>query len=561
MQTENMFVGDIDERGFLNNLFRKGFTYAKSLSEGHGNSIDANSENISYHVLANKIKEVDDGCGMDRIQLRNAFSTYRSNHANDHSIGVSGIGLKALLNILGNKKPTKTITKMEHGPYLTAEAPWDVIHHEGRYTNMIIIRDSTEEEIDEFNKDRANSTVMKGTTHIFNYNSDFAEAIAQQFETPDSCHTFVPEDQFSVVYGRFTQKVTFHHFEQLQPKVLEYYNYFDAEETEFYGGIQEERIVFIENTSGYQRFIWRSSDGFDYEIPRKGRGWGNEVEQVTTNLSSWKTYGEMTVIAGARRDPDYFDDEHPSMPGSCVIMHPYDKKHVGEDNFEFLAKIPVIRNGQLIGVTELPGLKISSARGNGESMNKMYNTHCEVRYNPISSNDNKQDLIIGVQECKTQFICAMPPNLIRLIRCIKNEKARKIWKYFQDKCAAVAPPVPVPAPTPTPEPAPAPAPAPTPTPTPAPAPAPGPAPTPEPAPAPTPASLSDSESNDSSDSDDTDSDSEPPGPPINVHNHRRGSVLGSEIITELEKMLSKINAETKYASQDMLHLFNTLRKL
>jgi hypothetical protein len=60
LNTESMFVGDIDERGFLNNLFRKGFTRAKSLSEGHGNSVDAGSENISYHVLREKIKEVDE---------------------------------------------------------------------------------------------------------------------------------------------------------------------------------------------------------------------------------------------------------------------------------------------------------------------------------------------------------------------------------------------------------------------------------------------------------------------------------------------------------------------
>ena len=201
---ENMKVGDIDERGFLNNLSRKGFTHAKSLSEGHGNSIDARAVNISYHVLPTKIKEVDDGYGMNQTDLKNAFSVYRPNRVNDRSIGVSGIGMKAHLYISGNKKPTKTITKKENGPYLTAEAPWDTIHREGRYTEMINIRSSNQDEIDEFNQDRANSVVKKGTTHIFNYNSGLAEAIDQQFETPaTSSENFVPEDQFAVIYGRF----------------------------------------------------------------------------------------------------------------------------------------------------------------------------------------------------------------------------------------------------------------------------------------------------------------------------------------------------------------------
>ena len=565
MQSESMFVGDIDERGFLNNLFRKGFTRAKSLSEGHGNSIDAGSENISYHVLREKIKEVDDGCGMDKIGLKNAFSTDRSNHSGDHSIGVSGIGLKALLNILGNKKPTKTITKTENGPYLTAEAPWDVIHADGRYTNMIIIRESTEEEIADFNQDRAHAAVIRGTTHIFNYSSDLASAIAQQFETPDSCHTFVPEDQFAVVYGRFKQNVTFHHFEMTQPKTLQYYNYFDAEETEFYGGIQKERIVFMENAYGDKRYVWRATDSVDYEIPRKGRGFGSEVERVTTNLSSWKPYGELTVIAGARRDPEYFNDDHPVMPGSGIIMHPYDKAHVGEDNFEFLAKIPVIRNGQLIGVTELPGLKISSARGQGETMNKLYNTHCEVRYEPISTNDNKQDLDIGVQECKTQFICAMPQNLLRLIKCIKFEKAKKVWHYFEVKCASRAP---EPSPVPEPEPPLLPDPIPEPPLDPVPAPelplAPEPPIAPEPPLIPEPVQESDSSESsetDSSSDSDTDSEPEPEPEPVNVRGHRRGMVLGSELQAELQRILSQINATDRYSSAEMVQLYNILCKM
>ena len=545
---ENMTVGDIDERGFVNNLSRKGFTQTKSLSEGHGNSVDSHSDNIKYQVEPTQIKEVDDGCGMSQIGLKNAFSVYRSNHENDRSIGVSGIGMKAHLYISGNKKPTKTITKTEDGPYLTAEAPWDKIHIEGRYTDMINIRSSTQEEIDEFNLDRANSVVKRGTTHIFEHTSEFAEAIAQQFETPNTSDNFVPEDQFSVIYGRFPQTVTFHHFENPQPKVLQNYNYFHGQQSDFYGGIQEDRILFMKNNSGNERFIWKSSHG-DFEITRMGRGWGNEVRLVSPgSLLSYKQFGEATIISGARRDSEYFDDANPVMPGGSIVIHPYDQLHVGQ-NFEFLAKMPVIRNRQLIGITELPGLKISSARGNGETMCKVFNVHCEFRYDPSSRQDNELDLIVGVQECKTQYICSMPPNLKRLVKCIRFEKAQKIWNSFKERCAAVASllgvvsivePVPIIVLAPV-------------------------------------LPIVDYESDDESvesvpmpissvDDETEESDVEvdvsvPSRIPIDVCGHRRGLVRGIELHTEMQRVFEQIQSDSSYFNTDLIQLYNILCKI
>ena len=48
-------VGEIDESGILHGFFRKGFSFAKSLSEIHANSIDAKANNITY-VIDNKIR-------------------------------------------------------------------------------------------------------------------------------------------------------------------------------------------------------------------------------------------------------------------------------------------------------------------------------------------------------------------------------------------------------------------------------------------------------------------------------------------------------------------------
>ena len=76
-------VGEIDESGILHGLFRKGFSFAKSLSEIHANSIDAKATNITY-VIDKKIRIIDDGRGMDQRELKNAFSMYNSNHSTEN---------------------------------------------------------------------------------------------------------------------------------------------------------------------------------------------------------------------------------------------------------------------------------------------------------------------------------------------------------------------------------------------------------------------------------------------------------------------------------------------
>jgi hypothetical protein len=426
-------AGDINEGGFLANLNKKGLTYPKCWMELHGNSIDGNAKNIIYKVSRTTIKQIDDGNGMDKPKLKQAFSMYNSNHCNDRSIGVSGFGLKGSQNGLSNKSLVKTITKSAYGPYLTAEAPWDEMHRLQRYTGMVTIRSSTEEEIEDFNNDRLQLS-KTGTTQIFQYHSKVASSISQQFETPETCELFDPINQLSVVFGLCTQVVSYEHFEMISKK-LECYNYFDAEETDFYTGPETYKISCMEKNGEDDHFILHHNDGHDYEIKTKGLNrYATSWSLVTSNYDDWTQYGEFDVFTGTRRDPQFFNDDIPQLPGGTAVIHPYDKHHIGDKNFEWLSKIPLRRNGQLIGVVELTDIKISSARGNGESMNSVYNTHCEIRYNPISTIDNKQDMIACVQECKTTCVPDFPIPLVRLIQGIKRNKAKKVWQYFETKC-------------------------------------------------------------------------------------------------------------------------------
>ena len=452
-------AGEINESGFLQNLFRKGFSFAKSLSEIHANSIDAKSKHITYHILENNIRIIDDGCGMNRMELANAFSIYYSNHSSDKSIGVSGIGYKAALVILSMKSDTRTITRKPDGKYLTVEAPWNQIFEIGKYTNMITIRPSTEEEIIEFNKEREKTGHLFGTTTIFEYNECLARAIELQFEKPSDMSDkneesssmediIVPEDRFSVIFGRFPQIVSLINKNKKlgAPIILSNYDYFNGNQTQFYDGLKREKIIFMKNR--FERksgedirdkylFIWESSkDGEKYIIKKSGASWKTKAEKLTVGTHKYDEIGEAEFICAQRKNLEYFDEENPKILNyvSKESIHPYDKEHIGINNNDFLANMQIYRNDQMLGICILPGIKISSGRGNAESFHKVILTHCALEYYPISTNDNEQDLIIGIQECKTQFNDAnIPKNLLNLLAHIRNEKAKEIWNYFENQ--------------------------------------------------------------------------------------------------------------------------------
>jgi len=456
MSATSIKVGEINESGFLHNLFRKGFSFAKSLSEIHANSIDAKATNITY-VIDKKIRIIDDGCGMDQRELKNAFSMYNSNHSTEKSIGVSGLGYKPALIILSLKTNTMTVTRKPDGEYLTLCAPWKEIFEIGKYTDMITIRPSTEDEIEAFNKDREKTGKLHGTTTIFDYNEILSKAIQIQFENPNKKkkqekedeiidQIIVPEDSFSVIFGRFPQNVYLINKSKrssVPVSELSKYNYFGENQTEYYDGIMREKIIFMqkeikagEDERDQYLFIWESSkDGKKYVIKKRGTGWMKSAEELTTGTPDYEEIGEAQFICAQRKYKEYFDEDEPKIPerASKDTIHPYDKENIGTDNDEFLGNMQIYRNNQMLGIAVLPGNKISSARANSESFHKILLTHCALEYCPISKNDNPQDLVIGIQECKTQFNYAnIPKNLLNLLAYMRNKKANEIWEYFKE---------------------------------------------------------------------------------------------------------------------------------
>jgi hypothetical protein len=64
---------------------------------------------------------------------------------------------------------------------------------------------------------------------------------------------------------------------------------------------------------------------------------------------------------------------------------------------------------------------------------------CEVRFNPVSAQDNRQDKVMGIQENKNQFDGeSLPVTFSRMIFAIREQKAHDIWNYFQRTVAPAA---------------------------------------------------------------------------------------------------------------------------
>ena len=438
-------VGDFDESGFLYGLFRKGFTPAKCILEIHGNSIDAHALNIKYSILPQTIRITDDGNGMDINQVKNAFSMYRSNHTDDKSIGVSGIGLKAGTAVLGNKQPITIITHKINGDYLTVKVPWDDIFRTGRYSRMINISQSTDEEIKQFTEERKD-TKISGTTIIFKYTDELKNTIQQQFKTPAECKEqdipFDFKNQLCVIFGHSIQNVSLNCCDTNETTYLTKYNYFNALSTDFYEEIEQSTITcYVSNNTNNEpniRYILTIPCGDTFEIPKKGKGYSKQVQE-SNNLNGYTACGNFIVKCAIKKDTNYFDYNNPIMPTGNSTLDPYDMQHIGDSNFEALSKISIVRNNQFIGTSGDIGVKISSARASGESMNKVYRTHVQLSYEPISTNDNIQDvLMIGVQEVKTPDAdFTLPINLSRLIIHCKNEKAKSVWNHFNDICNVI----------------------------------------------------------------------------------------------------------------------------
>ncbi len=432
-------VGSLNEAGILRNLYRKGFSLDNCLCELIANSIDARAKNIILKIENEKIKLIDDGRGMNIENIKNMFDINRENHSNEKTMGVSGLGGKPATLILSKETEVVIYThKLDNEKYLKIIVPWNEIMNEGIYTGKIKIDDMNEDEINNFENDRLNFNIKRGTTIEFKYNDDLNQLIQKNFMIKSGVD-FLPNNRLSVVFGKFDTHIFLNDINEKNFIELKKYDYFCGNDNQYYKGIDVQTIEHY-YTNGKDRFIWYNTDDFNnaYEFKPYGKiGFKQKVER--TNVPDEECYvGEYLIKTCVRKNNDFFNIDEPSGISGETYSTDYEENILGSakgdiELFKFYSKTNVIRNNQFIDGIELAEFKISNARSSAESKFSVFYVRTEIVYEPISTVENRQDFIIGIQENKNQLNSNnLPLNFTRLVSHIKQRKVDEVLQYFND---------------------------------------------------------------------------------------------------------------------------------
>jgi hypothetical protein len=208
-------AGSINERGFINNLDRQGFTKVKCGSELIANSIDANSSNIIFTLDINFVKLMDDGYGMTLDKLKTMVNVYGEHHCKHKSMGVSGFGFSAASFqwSKGRGKIPKRVyvyTKNKNSNYFKACIPWDTMFNEGLFTGQIKITLMTSDEISDFILTRRNAGLREiGTTIVFPYAESIRELLDEQFDKEKSNSDNLG-NSWRIIFGKTEQCIRYY---------------------------------------------------------------------------------------------------------------------------------------------------------------------------------------------------------------------------------------------------------------------------------------------------------------------------------------------------------------
>ena len=444
--------GSWNESGLLASLDRKGFTPQKCFTELIANSNDNQATQIVWKITCEYIKLVDDGIGMDRKKLNEMFDMFRANNEHKKSMGVSGLGGKEGMYILSkklNKEPTTVIlnTHTAGGDYLKAIVPWKKIIDEKIYTNQVIITNMTPEEINDFTADRENCQFKHGTTIRFEYNDELKNLIVNSFNIK-----FINKEKISVnnrwefVFGHSNAKIIVEISDGSLTSELIKYNYFSGNDMEFYAGKETDDIIHYIDDKNNDRYVYVSEDG-PLEIQPHGKN-GYKTEPTTVKVhQSWKRIGSYQIFNGMRKENNIFNPLNPFKPLSATMhLNPYDKMYFPSADAEVeyikdcLSGCSVYRNEQLITKINFDDKRFnaSTSRACGNAMIDKFYHRTEIHYLTESTQDNRMDIAMGIQENKNQHQNVLPKQLERLITYIKSKHLDKIYDYFDQVIKAKA---------------------------------------------------------------------------------------------------------------------------
>ena len=435
--------GRWDENGLVSSLDRKGFTPNKCCAELMSNSIDKQATRIIWKINSECIKLIDDGIGMSCKNLEDMFAMFKANNEHKKSMGVSGLGGKEGMYILSkkiNKEPTTVtvFTQSSNGEHIKAVVPWGEIIAQKIYTGKIIFTKMIPEEIEIFTSDRKDCEFNHGTTIQFEYNDELKELIETQFDIKKiNSLKLIQNDRWGFIFGHFNTTISLDKSDGTAFVNLIKYDYFSGNELNFYNGRKIDTIEHYVDDKNEDRYIYLSDKG-PMEILAHGKSaYKNEPTMGIRIHQSWKKEGYYEIKNGMRTHKNIFDPSEPSMLATAKLyLNSYDLQHFPDMDVEYikncLSGCPVYRNNQLITSISFDDKTFNSktSRAGAESMiNKFYH-RTEIHYSTYSRQDNRMDIVMGIQENKNQNQNVLPKPFERLVTYIKSAHLEQINNYF-----------------------------------------------------------------------------------------------------------------------------------
>jgi len=430
-------IGNIDERGFINNLDRNGYSIEQCILELNGNSIDAGANNIVY-IINTKISIIDDGLGMNISGLENMFSMYRENHNNSKSIGISGIGGKNSLKIASQNTNVEIFTLTSTGEYLKCSVPWDVIVETGKYSKMIKRSFMTEDEKTEFFEERKNMHLkIRGTTIRFVYNDNLHNSILNNFMSDEDNEI----DSFNwcgIIYGKFNDiNFKYKHYQKPTDILdIKKYNYFNCKNNEYYLGKTEYIIEHYRDKKNNDIFLFEEDGKLMHFSCVGAAKFSRNKQEYKGDLIKLTYIGNYKHNIALKFNKDFFDPENPVEPNTTRYNNVYKNtygKILKTDKID--GETLIVRNNQVISSFypfEKPAK--SSSRADWYNYLLINGVKSELEYEVNSSQNNVQDIVIGIQQNKNQYNDKdKPPKpLKRIIAEQRKYKTDKLIEYFKN---------------------------------------------------------------------------------------------------------------------------------
>lgn len=448
-----MFIGDIDEGGYLNNLERNGIDGYKSLSELIANPIDAGASKIIFKVTSNTIELHDDGNGMTQEGIKNMFSINRSNHKNSKTLGISGYGSKAALNNLASfNQPSRTRViiytyNVDEKILYKIEIPWDIIFELGRYTGQVICKPASEiEEIEYVDIRNKLNLPLFGTQIIFQPSDYIKNCIEEQFIHPKSIS---PPSQLSVIFGKFNTDIKY--MNGSETYTLLKYNPLGYDNDKYYNSKSTYAILVYKTPQGQTKYISTIND-INYEFKPKGAGYEKKPTEIDKKLldsyqfidTIYITIGLMKneILSNPKYQKEIFQSKDKEKNKKNDFKDGINKEY--EELFfdtsknkdiltQDLSRPRLIRNGQMISFISTE-IKPSSARADCQTYIKIRHCICELFYETKSDQHNELDKIMGIQQNKNQHCGKVEKGLERWIDYFRNHKWDEIKEYFIQSC-------------------------------------------------------------------------------------------------------------------------------